>query len=125
MLDVDHFKHFNDEHGHDQGDRVLQHLGRILKMSFRNTDYPCRYGGEEFCIILPNTYVSGGKTAAENLCKSVANQPIDGLRVTISIGVSCYPECKTDTPDTLIKTADNALYVAKREGRNRVVIATG
>jgi diguanylate cyclase (GGDEF)-like protein/PAS domain S-box-containing protein len=120
MFDVDHFKKFNDEYGHDQGDRVLQTLADVMRSTVRDVDLPCRYGGEEFLIILPNTPVDGALLVAERLRESVANTIIDGLHVTISIGVATYPLIKADSADELVEAADAALYEAKRSGRNRV-----
>ncbi|MBF0295650.1 MAG: diguanylate cyclase [Magnetococcales bacterium] len=127
LFDVDHFKRFNDEHGHDQGDRVLQAIGRLMKEHFRKIDFPCRYGGEEFCVILPSTPANmdghGAWGVAERFRQRVEAQAIDGLKVTISIGVAVHPMPEIKAPFDLVKVADNALYQAKRAGRNRVVMA--
>ncbi|MEO5334318.1 MAG: diguanylate cyclase [Magnetococcus sp. YQC-5] len=127
LFDVDHFKRFNDEHGHDQGDRVLQAIGLLMKQHFRKIDYPCRYGGEEFCAILPSTPAdaegTGAWTVAERFRQNVEALVIDGLKVTISIGVAIFPMKSVKEPFDLVKVADNALYQAKRAGRNRVVMA--
>ncbi len=126
LFDVDHFKRFNDEHGHDQGDRVLQAIGMLMKDHFRKIDYPCRYGGEEFCVILPSTpgddKWQGAWGVAERFRQRIANHVIDGLQVTISIGVAVYPLSSVKEPFDLVKQADIALYQAKRSGRNRVVM---
>ncbi|MBF0177743.1 MAG: diguanylate cyclase [Magnetococcales bacterium] len=119
MFDVDHFKKFNDEHGHDQGDRVLQAMGQVMRKLFRDVDYPCRYGGEEFVVILPNTAFPGANLAAERLRKEVEELVIDGLKVTISIGVAIHPGVGVDSAD-MLKQADIALYASKKGGRNRV-----
>ncbi len=119
MLDVDHFKKFNDLHGHDQGDRVLQGVAREMRNHFRDIDLPCRYGGEEFCAIIPNTGPIGADMAAERLRKGIQDMVVDDLKVTISIGVAVYPHSKKDaTTSELVKLADNALYQAKKSGRN-------
>lgn len=125
LFDVDHFKRFNDTFGHDMGDRVLQVIGRACKTHFRATDYSCRYGGEEFTIILPSTSVHGGRLAAENLRREVEALVIDGQKVTISLGVASYPGCGGEAPTTemLLKAADQALYSAKHGGRNQVMVA--
>ena len=122
MFDVDHFKRFNDDHGHDQGDRVLKALAQSMKEHFRRVDHCCRYGGEEFCIIMPNTDKAGMMLAAERYREKVEKMAVDGLQVTISIGAACYPYAvdENNTPDHLVKTADAALYDAKESGRNRV-----
>lgn len=119
LFDVDHFKRFNDTYGHDQGDRVLQAIAAVSR-SLRAIDIPCRYGGEEFAIILPNTPVDKAVLAAERLRQAVAEMDVDGLTVTISIGVSARPPLMVDHPDDLVKAADLALYASKQAGRNRV-----
>ncbi|MBF0153190.1 MAG: diguanylate cyclase [Magnetococcales bacterium] len=124
LFDVDHFKRFNDQYGHDQGDRVLQAIGRIMRELFRDVDHPCRYGGEEFVVILPCTGFPGASLAAERLRIGVESMVIDGLKVTISIGVAIYPGVGTD-PTDMVKQADNALYTSKQLGRNRVTYAPG
>ncbi|MEH6825109.1 MAG: diguanylate cyclase [Motiliproteus sp.] len=123
MFDVDHFKRFNDEHGHDQGDRVLQALAQVMRDAVREVDIPCRYGGEEFLIILTNTPPGGAQTIAERLRENVAETLIDGLSVTISIGVASFPARDVEASDKFIELADAALYRAKDEGRNRVCVA--
>ncbi|MBF0585238.1 MAG: GGDEF domain-containing protein, partial [Magnetococcales bacterium] len=122
LFDVDHFKRFNDTHGHDQGDRVLQALGRVMQGHFREVDHPCRYGGEEFCAILPNTGHPGAQLAAERLRQKVESMEVDGLKVTISIGVAIFPMVGKN-PDDFLKQADLALYKAKKGGRNQVCFA--
>lgn len=123
MFDVDHFKKFNDEHGHDQGDRVLQTIGSLMKQTARDVDIPCRYGGEEFLVILPNTTVEGGMKFGERMRKIVEETAVDGLNVTISIGVATYPQMQFDKYDKFIEAADKALYRAKEAGRNQVCMA--
>ena len=120
MFDVDHFKKFNDTHGHDQGDRVLISMGQTMKDSVRNIDICCRYGGEEFLIILPDTDRNGAMILAERVRENVQNTLVDGLQVTISIGVSTYPLVDVATYDAFIETADKMLYVCKESGRNCV-----
>ncbi len=123
MFDVDHFKRFNDEHGHDQGDRVLQTIADVMREAVREVDIPCRYGGEEFLIILTNTPHNGAMITAERLREMVEAAVIDGLNVTISIGVASFPYIDVDESDKFIELADAALYRAKDEGRNRVCSA--
>ncbi|MBF0612551.1 MAG: diguanylate cyclase [Magnetococcales bacterium] len=123
MFDVDHFKKFNDTHGHDQGDRVLQAIGAAMREHFRKTDFPCRYGGEEFCVIMPSTDMDGAYIAAERFREKVENLVIDGLKVTVSIGLACYPKHGQESGESLMKVADNALYEGKKAGRNRVIMA--
>ncbi|MEO5350160.1 MAG: diguanylate cyclase [Magnetococcus sp. YQC-3] len=122
MLDVDHFKRFNDTHGHDQGDRVLQAVAQVLRETCRDVDFPCRYGGEEFCLILPSTSLAGAERMAERLRVGIEAMQVDGLRVTASLGVAVYPMA-AQTPETLQKAADAALYEAKKAGRNRFCTA--
>jgi diguanylate cyclase (GGDEF)-like protein/PAS domain S-box-containing protein len=123
MFDVDHFKRFNDEHGHDQGDRVLQAISQAMQEHVRKVDIPCRYGGEEFLAILPGTAQAGAIIVSERLRHSVEQMEVDGLRVTISIGIATIPDLEVKTPETLIEAADSALYRAKRAGRNQVIAA--
>ena len=125
MFDIDHFKKFNDTYGHDQGDRVLQAVATTLRGALRNQDYPCRYGGEEFVAILPNTAKAGAYSLAERLRKDVEHMTVNGLKVTISIGVAEYPDLQVDQATQLIEAADAAMYDAKHTGRNRVCIADG
>lgn len=125
MFDIDHFKKFNDTHGHDQGDRVLQTVARCLRETLRPFDFPCRYGGEEFVAILPDLAVAEALALAERLRQQVAAAAIDGLHVHISIGVACLPALAAATPAALLEAADAALYRAKEGGRNRVVAAAG
>ncbi|MEH6472810.1 MAG: diguanylate cyclase [Halopseudomonas sp.] len=120
MFDVDHFKIFNDTHGHDQGDRVLISIGQTMKDSVRNVDICCRYGGEEFLIILPDTDRTGGLILAERVRESIQNTLVDGLQVTVSIGVATYPVSDFEAHDAFIEAADSMLYVCKASGRNCV-----
>ena len=125
-LDVDFFKPINDTHGHDVGDRVLQELASRLKAQVRAIDLCCRMGGEEFVVILPETDLQVGFTVAERLRRTIASKPFNAgakqgpLAITVSIGVAGY-ETVSDTRETIMKRADEALYQAKRSGRNRVV----
>ncbi|MCB1956706.1 MAG: diguanylate cyclase [Rhodocyclaceae bacterium] len=125
MFDVDHFKKFNDTHGHDQGDRVLQTVARLFHDGLRRHDVACRYGGEEFLGILPGTPSGGALAVAERIRQAIEGAEVDGLKVTISIGVACVPEMAAGSPQELIELADGALYVAKRNGRNQVRLAEG
>jgi len=118
MFDVDHFKQFNDEHGHDQGDRVLQFIADVVKEVIRSVDIPCRYGGEEFLIILPETDFERALAVGERIRAAVERASIDGLKVTISIGVASYPQIMAPTHQQFIEAADKALYEAKNAGRN-------
>jgi diguanylate cyclase (GGDEF)-like protein/PAS domain S-box-containing protein len=123
MFDVDHFKRFNDEYGHEQGDRVLQNISATVKGLIRSLDIPCRYGGEEFLIILPETSNKFVEEIAERIRKAVEQTELDGLRVTISIGVASFPHCMVGNPKQFIEAADKALYEAKNNGRNCMRVA--
>ncbi len=121
FLDLDHFKRVNDTHGHDQGDEVLRGVAWVLREHVRAVDLPCRYGGEEFAVILPETELDAAVAVAERLRLEVAARPMGkGLRVTISAGVALHP-VDGATSDELLKTADNRLYLAKERGRNCVI----
>ena len=125
ILDIDHFKAINDTHGHTVGDEMLRGFAHRLKANVRGIDLACRYGGEEFVVIMPDTDVSFAYMVAERLRQNVAAAPFaiagqDSLPLTVSIGVTSI-ERPDDTAETLLKRADAALYRAKRDGRNRVV----
>jgi diguanylate cyclase (GGDEF)-like protein len=128
MIDVDHFKNYNDTHGHPAGDEVLKALAGILNKRLRDVDRSARYGGEEFLVLLPETDLEKGRTVAEDLRVQMEEYPFRGResqpfgKVTISLGVAAFPQDGPDA-DTLIKVADDALYRAKNRGRNRVVCA--
>jgi diguanylate cyclase (GGDEF)-like protein/putative nucleotidyltransferase with HDIG domain len=119
MVDVDHFKRVNDQHGHAVGDKVLQNVGRILKSLARDTDVVCRYGGEEFCILLAHTNLEGATQGAERFRQAIESQPSAGICITASLGVSALGTGASSARD-LLSQADEALYRAKRGGRNRV-----
>ena len=123
MIDIDHFKKFNDTHGHDQGDRVLQMVARCLQETVRSFDFACRYGGEEYVAILPGISAEAAWELAERLRVTVAATEVDGLHVHISLGLASYPAVKVASPEALIEVADAALYRAKESGRNRVAVA--
>jgi len=124
MLDVDHFKKYNDEHGHLAGDEVLARLGAVLGQCIRPYDCAARYGGEEFLVMLSGTTGRAAREVAERVRGRVESELFDGGRVTVSIGVAEHP-AQGATVEQLIGRADTALYEAKRLGRNRVVRAAG
>jgi diguanylate cyclase (GGDEF)-like protein/PAS domain S-box-containing protein len=123
LFDVDHFKKFNDTYGHDQGDRVLQAVAATFRDSLRKYDSACRYGGEEFVGILPDTPSIGAYNVAERIREAVAATEVDGLRVKISIGVSTFPDIHVVSAEALLEAADAALYQSKEGGRNCTTIA--
>ncbi|QYO78589.1 PleD family two-component system response regulator [Devosia salina] len=125
ILDIDHFKAVNDNHGHDIGDAVLREFAARLKRNIRGVDLACRFGGEEFVVLMPDTDTGQAEAVAERVRQSMAEKSFDvgarrPLSVTVSVGVS-IKESLADTPESMIKRADVALYRAKREGRNRVI----
>ncbi|MDP9263061.1 MAG: diguanylate cyclase [Acidobacteriota bacterium] len=125
MLDIDHFKRVNDEFGHLLGDEVLRQLSTILAQQLRKVDVVCRYGGEEFSILVPQTTGEHALGVAEKLRKVIEDWNFPGVPrpVTVSIGVADFPEHGA-TRDELVKAADAALYAAKQAGRNRVFSAS-
>jgi len=129
MLDLDYFKRFNDTFGHSAGDALLSALGRLLLSRVRKEDVACRYGGEEFTVILPETSLKTALDRAEELRQLVHGLHLDHHGqslgpITISLGVAVYPQHGKD-PDALLRAADAALYEAKHTGRDRVVAAGG
>ncbi len=125
VIDIDHFKQVNDEFGHLLGDEVLRQVASIFTLQLRKVDIICRYGGEEFAIVVPATSGTNAIAVAEKLRKVVGGWHFAGVprEVTISIGVADYPEHGT-TRDGLVRAADAALYLAKQRGRNRVQSAS-
>lgn len=123
MLDVDHFKKFNDRHGHDMGDRVLKAVAAAMQTTLRQQDFACRYGGEEFIGILPDTQRIGAFDAAERVRMAIAGLLVDGLSVTASLGCASFPDLAVESAEALVEQADAALYEAKHLGRNRCVTA--
>jgi two-component system cell cycle response regulator len=125
MFDLDHFKSVNDTYGHQAGDAVLQQCAGILKTSAREIDKVGRYGGEEFIILLPGTVLDAAVTFAERTRQQVESHTFTfeggSLRRTISCGVAAFPHPRIEHREALVKAADDALYVAKELGRNRVV----
>jgi diguanylate cyclase (GGDEF)-like protein len=127
MFDIDHFKNVNDQHGHATGDKVLIAIAAELRKNARKSDMPCRWGGDEFLVLLVDMDRRAAETAAERLRLAVANSPIacSGVEVpvTLSAGVaSADPRLRADF-DSLVASADAALYAAKEGGRNRVCVA--
>jgi diguanylate cyclase (GGDEF)-like protein len=119
MLDVDHFKAFNDTFGHPAGDGVLRRLAGLLQHTVRGADVVARYGGEEFAVILPETDAAGAVALAERCRRAVAADSWDKRPITVSVGVSTLTPATADAA-ALVKDADDALYHSKHTGRNRV-----
>jgi diguanylate cyclase (GGDEF)-like protein/PAS domain S-box-containing protein len=127
MIDIDHFKSFNDTYGHAAGDALLRELGRFLQSHIRAEDVACRYGGEEFILIMPDAFLETARQRAEYLREQAKEVHIHDIGrsltgITLSLGVAIYPQ-HGRTMETVMRAADAALYRAKQEGRDRVVMA--
>ena len=126
LADIDNFKIFNDQMGHDCGDYVLKQVSGLMKQSLRDQDMIARWGGEEFLVLLPDTDIDGGNLAIEKLRQHIAQHELTfndtSFNVTLSFGLAVFDG--TATIENCIKHADQALYTAKREGRNRVISTT-
>jgi two-component system, cell cycle response regulator len=120
MVDVDHFKLINDTRGHQSGDAVLRGVSSALRRGTRTTDIAGRVGGEEFCIVLPETALFEAIQFGEKIRALIAAEPIEGMAVTVSVGVASMPHSLFGSADELVYAADQALYRAKQRGRNRV-----
>ena len=125
MLDLDSFKEINDRMGHLAGDRYLQKVGEVIRETMRAADIPCRYGGEEFCILLPETDLDGATRIAERIRTRVGKLEVRVgdhlLKATISVGIAAYPADFPGTIQGFLEKADQALYLAKQTGRDRVI----
>jgi diguanylate cyclase (GGDEF)-like protein len=124
MLDIDHFKAINDTHGHDAGDAVLRHLAALLSARFRVSDIVARFGGEEFCVLASDMNPADASGVFEDLRQSIESSPVSysgkSIRYTVSIGLCTSP---LDGLETMIRAADEAMYLSKGDGRNRVTLA--
>jgi two-component system cell cycle response regulator len=126
ILDIDFFMSINDSHGHDAGDDVLREFAERLKASIRGIDLACRYGGEEFVVVMPDTDLGVATLVAERIRRRIAGEPFPiekgarSIEVTISVGIAARMGPQDNAPQ-MLKRADEALYRAKRDGRNRVV----
>jgi diguanylate cyclase (GGDEF)-like protein len=128
LVDIDHFKKVNDNYGHLTGDKcIVETAGMIKSLLQRSTDVGCRYGGEEFCLILPETDEKGALTLAQEVCNSISQQRIFSnehfINLTVSCGVTTYQQEKDVTPEIIFASADKALYKAKQAGRNQVQVS--
>lgn len=125
LMDIDHFKKVNDAYGHQQGDTVLVNVAGLIRQHLRSYDVAARYGGEEFVVILPETPLDESMVVAERIRQGIQQlafaKKLQQLKISISMGVAVYPAPGVDTIDDIIRVADEALYRAKSEGRNRVV----
>ena len=123
MLDIDHFKNVNDTWGHETGNKALKQVADIIRQTVRRLDIPCRYGGEEFAVILPDTALRPSIHVAERIRTMIDSSllPHDeqAIHLTVSIGIATFPVTSTMKPEELIEKADKFLYQAKQEGRNR------
>jgi two-component system, cell cycle response regulator len=122
-VDVDHFKRVNDNYGHQVGDTVLVEVARAIGTAVRETDFLARSGGEEFAVLLPKTHLAGALSVAERMSQAISAAragPDGNIRVTASFGVSGFPGRGVTTAEQLFKTADDALFRSKREGRNKI-----
>ena len=125
MLDIDHFKQINDTHGHSAGDDVLKAVAASIKNQLRNVDMVFRYGGEEFLILLSNTSREAAALVGERLrcAAQTEDYPADGCTVELTVSLGCSTLLPGESAESLLRRADSALYVAKREGRNRLTMA--
>ena len=123
MVDIDQFKDVNDRHGHLVGDNVLRQIAAIFRREQRTVDILARYGGEEFVLLLPETGPEGARIFADRMLQRVAahdfGEGAHSIRVTISIGIACYPDGRVSDREELLRLADANLYRAKADGRNR------
>jgi diguanylate cyclase (GGDEF)-like protein len=123
MADLDDFKALNDRRGHPVGDEALQQVSGLIERESRDVDLACRYGGEEFAVLLPQTSIKPAEQLAERLRAAIEAEQLVGERLTVSIGVACCPAHAEDAAG-LLRAADQALYEAKGSGKNRVVVAS-
>jgi diguanylate cyclase (GGDEF)-like protein len=126
MLDLDHFKRVNDLHGHPYGDRVLKQAADKIRKSVREPDICARYGGEEFAVILPKTHLSGALTVGERIWRALGEHVYEDKgteeRLTASLGIAFFPAKDVTSAELLLRCADEALYRAKRDGRNTICL---
>ena len=128
LFDIDHFKRVNDEHGHPVGDEILRFVGQIIRSELREGEIAARMGGEEFAILFPHTSSENAAIGAERIREAIVQTTHEAgsgtkLAVTVSAGVACTTDHKTLSAETIYHIADQALYKAKEQGRDKVVIA--
>jgi diguanylate cyclase (GGDEF)-like protein len=125
LLDIDHFKKFNDQWGHELGNYALVHIANLMKLAVRKLDFPCRFGGEEFVILLPNTDLRQAVNVADRLREMIATTPLevngqDAIPMTASLGVDQFASSNTESSEAFLKRVDSWLYKSKHNGRNQV-----
>jgi two-component system cell cycle response regulator len=124
ILDLDYFKQINDSHGHPIGDEVLREIGNRIVRNIRGIDMACRYGGEEFVVLMPDTDLDAAEVVANRLLQAIGGKPVttkEGLSLTVTCSIGCTSQGAGDTAESLLKRADDALYEAKNGGRNRII----
>lgn len=126
LIDIDYFKSINDEYGHRKGDQILKEIAAVIKNCVRKVDTVARWGGEEFIILLPETNKEQAIKAAERIIDTIRNHEFLGIskKITVSIGIASVPDISVESAEKLIDACDNALYEAKRKGRDRIEVAT-
>ena len=125
VLDIDYFKRFNDQWGHEAGNNALVHIAGLIKLAIRKLDFACRFGGEEFVILLPNTDLNQAVHVANRLCQMIATTPLElinqtPITITASLGVDQFAASNSETSEAFINRVDAWLYKAKRNGRDQV-----
>jgi diguanylate cyclase (GGDEF)-like protein len=124
LLDIDHFKNFNDKWGHDVGNKALIHISNLIKITIRKLDFGCRFGGEEFVILLPNTDLLQAVNVADRLREMIASEPLEidkhSIAITASLGVDEFTSRNSEACEAFIHRVDSWLYKAKQSGRNQV-----
>jgi len=125
LLDIDHFKQFNDHWGHELGNHALTHIANLIKLAVRKLDFPCRFGGEEFVILLPHTDLPQAVNVAQRLREMIATTPLpvpgqESIGITASLGVDQFSSWNSETSEAFLRRVDSWLYKAKHNGRNHV-----
>ncbi|MEQ8350878.1 MAG: diguanylate cyclase [Leptospiraceae bacterium] len=123
VLDLDDFKQINDNYGHSAGDMVMRKVGQVLKLMLRQEDYPCRFGGEEFAVVLPHTGPEQALHVAERFREAIEREDFEGIQITCSGGLASYPDHGSNGSE-IFERADRALYEAKKSGKNCIILAS-